>query len=98
MARSLFIYWKVDAEAAAPAITAATQLQRALRAAHPGLAAQLYQRADLRDGLATLMESYTHPQGLSAELQTAIAQAAEPALAAWCRGARHVEVFDALPS
>ena len=95
--RALFVYWKTEAASAPQAVAAATHLQRQLRSEHPGLVAQLFQRADARDGQATVMETYAHAQGVSAALQGAIARAAEPVLAAWCQGARHVEVFNALP-
>ena len=97
MARELFVYWKVAAGAAAQAAAATADFQQSLRAQHPGLQARLLQRAEGNGLTATLMETYAlPPAGVDRALQTAIEAAAVPALADWCQGRRHVEVFDAV--
>ena len=95
--RQLYVYWRVAASDAAAACAATQSIQAALQASIPGLAAWLLQRcedAPANDEL-TLMEVYRHPAGVSAALQSQIAQAALP-LMRWCRGQRHVEVFQPL--
>lgn len=73
MAVRLYIYYKVP-EAALVAITDAVhRVQAALRAAHPGLQAELLRRPELPDGQVTLMETYAG--ALSPAVQAAIAEA-----------------------
>ncbi len=88
----LFIYYRVtDADAAC---LAATQAQASLRAARPTLQTACYERVDAQG--STLMETYTHPGGVDANLQHWIAARMEPAMAAWLVGARRLEVFKRL--
>lgn len=96
--RRLFIYWRLAPADAAAAIQAVRMLQRALRAQHPGLQAELYVREDLAIADATLMETYaleaSAPNGgVTPELQALIELAAEEKTRVWRRGQRHVEVF-----
>jgi Domain of unknown function (DUF4936) len=98
--RRLFIYYRVNSTQLHAAIDAATRLQAALRARHPGLEAQLMRRADAADSNATLMEIYAidalaSPAGIQAGLRLDIEQQASAALAALIVGPRHVEEFDA---
>jgi hypothetical protein len=98
--RRLFIYYRVNSTQLHAAIDAATRLQAALRARHPGLEAQLMRRADAADANATLMEIYAidalaSPAGIQAGLRLDIEQQASAALAALIVGPRHVEEFDA---
>ncbi len=92
--RELFIYWRSASQVAAAAEAAAAALQEALRRQHPGLVTRLYRRTDAAGADATLMETYAHPAGIDAALQAAIEQTAAPALRAWCRCPRHLEVFE----
>lgn len=100
MARELFIYWKLVAADLPAAARAASRVQAALCRAHPGLVARLHRRADLKDGIATLMESYAHPDGVGSALQAAIEDAIatveDGATPAWRLGARHVEAFESI--
>jgi hypothetical protein len=99
VARELFIYWHVDAAQVAAALAAAAGMQARLQAAHAGLAARLYRRADLRGDRMTLMETYARgADGVGTGLQSAIEAEAAVALAPWCGGARHVEVFETAPA
>lgn len=100
MARQLFVYWKADAACAAAAVAGMAAFQRALAARHDGLVARLYRRAGGTGPaaeLVTLMESYACTGGVDAALQDEIVAAGTRTAAAWCRGERHVEVFDELP-
>ena len=95
--RELFVYWRAAA-AAGDVRAAATALQTALRAAHPGLQARLLRRGDAAaGGVDTWMEIYAlpvSPGGIDAALQMAIDGAAAAALAGLIDGARHVEAFE----
>jgi hypothetical protein len=98
VARELFIYWHVAVADADAARAAAGAMQARLRAQHAGLAARLYRRTGAPDDRLTLMETYARPAGgVDAALQGAIEAEAATALAAWCAGARHVEVFESEP-
>lgn len=96
--RELFVYWRVASAMAGEAHAAATALQSALRAAHPGLQARLLRRGDGPvAGAETWMETYalpSSPGGVDAALQAAIEAAAAAALAVFIDGARHVEAFE----
>ena len=75
---------------------AALNLQSTLCRDHPGLQAELLRRPDLRDGQATLMETYAHADGVDAALAQAIEAAALKSLARWLKGPRHCERFEPL--
>lgn len=93
-ARRHYVYYRVDAADAAAVTEAARAMQAALRAAHPGLEAELLRRPDVRDGQVTLMEIYAFGPGHdAAEVETK----ADAATEAWRRGPRHLEVFELLP-
>ncbi len=103
MTRELFIYWHVPAAQADAAGAAAAAMQARLRARHKGLSARLYRRAEAPGDkraltgtpTRTLMETYAHAgTGVGPDLQAAIEAEAATALAAWCGGGRHVEVFE----
>jgi hypothetical protein len=98
MNRELFVYWHVTFSHAEAASNAAAAMQVALCAAHPGLVARLYRRADLTLAQATLMETYAHPQGVGLDLQQHLDRLALAALGSWVVGARHTEVFERLPT
>jgi hypothetical protein len=96
----VFIYYRVTATHAQAAIEAATRMQAALRARHPGLEAQLMRRTDDADPNPTLMETYaidagSSPFGIDAAVRADIEQCAAAALGAWLVGSRHLEEFDA---
>lgn len=98
--RSLFVYWKTARESLPAAAEAMAGFQRELCRRHVGVAARLYRRADDDghgdgDDGATLMETYAAPGGIDTELQQRIVADGDLACAAWRRGARHVEVFEA---
>lgn len=97
MARELFVYWKVAREEADAALSAASGLLQALRAAHPELQARLMRRADEAGDKATFMETYSAlPSGVTPALQAAIESQAQLAFGALGHPARHVEVFENL--
>lgn len=96
MGPELFVYWRVHSGGLAQAVEATRAFQVALRQRHSGLHTGLYRRADDAAGAPTLMETYRLPGGLPAAMQTHIADEGGRVLAAWCAGARHVEVFEAL--
>lgn len=92
MARSLFVYWKIDAEAAPPALARAREAQATLRAHWPALDARLW----LRDPAApqlTVMETYAAPAGIDAAAEAQIESTLVLALAGLPVGQRHVEAF-----
>ncbi len=102
--RERFVWWRLqpgaDAEAA---LRAAAAVQRALRAQWPGLHARLYRREPEAVGRgATVMETYAWSPGPAADplgaarfelAFDAALDAAGQALAPWCDGGRHAEVF-----
>ena len=92
--RSLFIYYRVAVTRAAAAFQAAQALQLELRDRHPGLVAVLWRRPGEQDGMQTWMETYTHPEGVSPELEALIIAAAQNFQRDWIQGPRHVEVFE----
>ncbi len=96
MGTELYIYWKVGAAQAQPALEAARALQRALQQQHPGLQARLLQRADDTTGSTTLMEIYATPEGIGAGLLNAIEAEAALHLAPLAPPAaqRHIERFE----
>jgi len=101
--RQLFIYWRVAARDLPTALHAVREWQAGLIAQHPTLRCGLYQRVDAAQTDATVMESYAiesaQPhRGIDEALLQLIAQGGQAQLAQWLRGARHVELFDALPS
>jgi hypothetical protein len=92
VSRSLFVYWKIDAGAAGPALERAREAQATLRARWPALDARLW----LRDGAAaqaTVMETYAAAGGIDAAAQAQIEAVLQHALAGLPAGERHVEVF-----
>jgi hypothetical protein len=99
--RHLFIYWRVTGQDLPAALNALRDWQSSLVAQHPGLRCALYRRSDALEADATVMESYAiesaqpHP-GIDAALLAHIDQEGRVPLQRWLRGARHVEVFDAL--
>lgn len=101
--RQLFIYWRVASRDLPTALHAAREWQAGLIAQHPTLHCGLYQRIDAAQADATVMESYAiestqpHP-GIDEALLQHIHQDGQAQLKRWLRGARHVEVFDALPA
>lgn len=96
--RELFVYWRLERHDRAAAQHAMQQFQATLEADWPGLVARLYERADDDgSGQATLMETYARDGGIPPGLQADIVAVGTQAAARWCRGPRHVEVFDALP-
>lgn len=90
--RWLFIYYRVASKDAAAAAEAVQRLQCRLRQAWPDLQAQWLKRPDEKDGMQTWMEIYCSPGGITAAVQAHIEREAQ-ALAPWCHGPRHVEVF-----
>ena len=97
MSRELFIYWHVAPDQLAAAGAAMAAFQQTLQQQHAGLVARLYRRSDAGGDRATVMETYALPGGVSDAVQTAIVAQSAQAAAAWCHGARHVEVFEPLP-
>ena len=95
MARSLYVYYRIDAASLAEAVAAVGTFQARLRESHPALQAELLRRPGEQDGQVTLMETYAMPGGISGALQARIDEAAA-CLAPWLRGTRHTEVFEPL--
>jgi hypothetical protein len=99
--RQLFIYWRVAGTDLPAALKALRDWQSGLVVRQPALRCALYQRSGMADAEATVMESYAiesaqpHP-GIDEALRQHIDQAGQAQLRRWLRGARHVEVFDAV--
>ena len=96
MAERLYVYYRVDQADFVAVRAAALDVQATLRRDHPGLQAELLRRPDLRDGQATLMETYAQADGVDAALAQAIEAAAAKSLARWLKGPRHCERFEPL--
>ena len=99
--RQLFVYWRLGSADLAAAMPGVRERQRQLERAHAGLLSGLYRRSDTAAPEATLMETYAvdagvNAQGVSAALQVRIEADMTPLVQPWLRGARHVEVFDAV--
>jgi hypothetical protein len=88
----LYFYWRVRPGASEAAVAAARDFQRRLAERVPRLQARLLRRAG-GDG-ATLMEIYTHPDGVDAGLQRTLQDEGDTCLASWLNGARHLEAFE----
>jgi len=101
--RQLFVYWRVAGDDLPAALNALHNWQAGLTAQLPGLRCGLYQRSGSAELDVTLMETYAiesaqpHP-GIDEALCRHIDSAGHAQLQRWLRGARHVEVFDALPT
>jgi hypothetical protein len=96
--RELFVYWRLERHDRPAARAAIQRFQATLEADWHGLVARLYERADDDgSGQATLMETYARDGGIPPGLQADIVALGTQAAERWCRGPRHVEVFDALP-
>ena len=95
--RELFVYYRVAAEQAEQAVTAALAMQAELLQSHPQLRMRLLRRPEAVEGQQTWMEIYAAdaaaaPEGIDARLQAAI-ESASLALQPWIDGPRHTEVF-----
>lgn len=97
MSAELYIYWRVPQHQLAAAVAAMTAFQAEQTQRVPRLQARLLQREEDDAEQATLMEIYTVPGGLPQAVRTALVVEGTQAAAPWCQGARHVEVFSALP-
>ena len=93
-ATSLFVYYRVRADAVEAARLTVRRLHDALRSRHQGLEAGLWRRPETVDGRVTLMETYARAGGIDAALRLAIEREAAQALAGLVDGERHVEVFE----
>jgi Domain of unknown function (DUF4936) len=94
--RELYLYWRARPGVGREAVTAAAAFQQRWRERVPDLDARLLQRAE--GERATRMEIYTRPGGIDAELQRALVEEGNLALAPWLDGARHLEVFEPIAS
>ncbi len=99
--RQLFTYWHLATADLSAAQQAVRQAQQQLARQHPGLRVSLFQRRDLVAGESTLMETYAIDVDIAAEgvgdaLQQQIEAVVAPAAQRWLKGARHIEVFEAL--
>jgi hypothetical protein len=92
-ARELYVYYRTGADAAAAVRAELAQLFAALTHRHVGLRARLLQRPGTPPDMHTWMEVYTHPQGISPQLQAEI-EAAANKLPRSRLGARHAECFE----
>jgi len=93
VATQVFVYYRVPAADATSVIAAVRAFQAALQAQMSGLTCALSRRADEAPGPVTLMETYSHPDGIVADWRDRIEATARPALALWVVEERHVEVF-----
>ena len=91
-----YVYWRLDAASLKAAADALTAFQQQLRERHPGLQARLLSKLDDSAAEATLMEVYALPGGVNPELAKAVVDEGGRVAAAWCRGTRHIERFQAL--
>jgi predicted metal-binding protein len=89
----IFVYYRIRAADAAPAIAAVAAFQASLCRSIPGLAGELSRRVDDGADLLTLMETYVHADAASPDWQHDIERLARKQLATWIVGERHVEVF-----
>lgn len=87
----LYIYYRVHNVRQELAKSSVLAMQARLMSTLPGLRARLLSTTDTMN--PTWMEIYTHPQGISATMQAAIADAGRE-LGLDGAGARHVEVFE----
>jgi hypothetical protein len=95
--RELFIYWHCERAQAGAAIAGLVAFQSELLVEFPGLQARRYLRMDDALPQATIMETYLDPvQALEPEVQDLLLARSAQALRPWCRGQRHVEVFERL--
>jgi hypothetical protein len=92
--RELFIYWRLQAADVPAALAALAHWHDTLLADWPALHAQRYRRLDDSGGLVTCMETYALAGGLPAALESRIVAEGADVLTPWCRGPRHVEVFE----
>lgn len=94
--RELFIYYRIHAAQAERARAAVLDFQARLRARHPALSTQLYQRTDQSTDLPTWMETYAlrdlQGRGVDDALQAEI-EAEAACLAGAIAGTRHTESF-----
>jgi Domain of unknown function (DUF4936) len=93
-AAQLYVYYRVKAGDAASAIAAALAMQCGLQSTLPGLICTLSRRADEERELRTLMETYAHAGGVTAEQRRTIEDTGRAQLGAWIVGERHFEVFE----
>jgi hypothetical protein len=93
-ARSLYVYYRVPLQHSVHAKVLIETMQCQLRAAYPGLRAQLMSRLDhaIDASEATWMEVYEHPQGLSVACEQSLAMLVK-GLPEGMLGSRHMEVF-----
>jgi hypothetical protein len=92
-AAQVFAYYRVRPADALAVVAAVRRLQAELQDVMPGLVCTLSRRADGDTELLTLMEIYTHADGVNDAWQRDIECSARAALATWIVGERHVEVF-----
>lgn len=91
------MYYRVGHADAAAALPQIKHLFDGLRQNHPNLHARLLRRAQPGADAQTWMEVYTHPGGITPDLQAAI-EAAAGGTAGVRLGTRHAEVFEPLAS
>ena len=96
MARSLYVYYRIDAASVNEAASAVRAFQARLLGFHPELQAALLRRPGEQDGQVTLMETYAMPHGGISDARRARIDDAAACLAPLLRGARHTEVFEPL--
>lgn len=92
--RRLFIYFRVARDHEVAVVAALRGLQSAWRADMPGLRCDLLRRSDEAGDAVTLMETYTHDDGVSVAWQQRIEIATRASLDQWLLGERHIEVFE----
>jgi hypothetical protein len=92
-AANLYIYYRVRSADVSRLIAAVHALHAQWQSELPGLTCTLSQRADAETQLVTLMETYSHPDGLNPHWQRVIDHAAGQSLARWIVGERHLERF-----
>lgn len=99
--RQLFLYWRVGTADAVLAAAAVRRWQYKLQGEHPALLARLFRRMPSGADEFTYMETYaleggSASAGIDADLQRVIECEGLAVVQPWLRGARHVELFEAI--
>jgi len=92
-ATQFYVYYRVRPADAAVLIAAVRALHAGFQATWPGLVCALGQQAEVGADTLTLMETYSHVDGLAQDRQHEIERLAQERLAPWLVGQRHSEAF-----
>jgi hypothetical protein len=95
--KELYVYYRIGQAEARTALPQIERMFDGLRQRHAGLRARLLRRSPSGAGEQTWMEVYTHPGGITPDLQAAI-EAVATGMPGARLGTRHAEVFESLAS